>query len=163
MAISSSRCSFPTGERPSRRSPEIETGPLVRLTDEKKEKTRNFASLLRDPFEKDLMEYYVTGQLAMINASERRDQEDRRAGDDLGRRCVAGREVLPRDAHAEAVLVHRAVQLVRHVGADLGCRREDADARSRIVRCVKAAAMTISRARRARPNDSNPAQRGVDA
>ena len=28
-----------------------------------------FASLLRDPFEKELMEYYVTGQLALINAS----------------------------------------------------------------------------------------------
>jgi dipeptidyl aminopeptidase/acylaminoacyl peptidase len=59
----------PDGRKAEPKRPEIETGPLVRLTDEKKEKTRNFASLLRDPYEKDLMEYYVTGQLAMINAS----------------------------------------------------------------------------------------------
>ena len=59
----------PEGRKAEPKRPEIETGPLVRLTDEKKEKTRNFASLLRDPFEKELMEYYVTGQLAVINAS----------------------------------------------------------------------------------------------
>jgi dipeptidyl aminopeptidase/acylaminoacyl peptidase len=59
----------PDGRKAEPKRPEIETGPLVRLTDEKKEKTRNFASLLRDPFEKELMEYYVTGQLAVINAS----------------------------------------------------------------------------------------------
>ena len=60
---------IPDGRKAEPKRPEIETGPLVRLTDEKKEKTRNFASLLRDPFEKDLMEYYVTGQLAVINAA----------------------------------------------------------------------------------------------
>jgi dipeptidyl aminopeptidase/acylaminoacyl peptidase len=59
----------PDNRKAEPKRPEIETGPLVRLTDEKKEKTRNFASLLRDPFEKELMEYYVTGQLAMVNAS----------------------------------------------------------------------------------------------
>jgi dipeptidyl aminopeptidase/acylaminoacyl peptidase len=59
----------PDGRKAEPPRPAIETGPLVRLTDEKKEKTRTFASLLRDPYEKDLMEYYVTGQLATINAS----------------------------------------------------------------------------------------------
>jgi dipeptidyl aminopeptidase/acylaminoacyl peptidase len=60
---------IPDNRKAEPKRPEIEPGPLVRLTDEKKEKTRNFASLLRDPYEKELMEYYVTGQLAMINAS----------------------------------------------------------------------------------------------
>jgi dipeptidyl aminopeptidase/acylaminoacyl peptidase len=60
---------IPDGRKAEPKRPEIEPGPLVRLTDEKKEKTRNFASLLRDPYEKELMEYYVTGQLAVINAS----------------------------------------------------------------------------------------------
>jgi dipeptidyl aminopeptidase/acylaminoacyl peptidase len=60
---------IPDGRKAEPKKPAIETGPLVRLTDEKKEKTRNFASLLRDPFEKELMEYYVTGQLAVINVS----------------------------------------------------------------------------------------------
>jgi dipeptidyl aminopeptidase/acylaminoacyl peptidase len=48
--------------------PEIETGPLVRITDPAKNPQRMFASLLRDPFEKDLMKYYVTGQLALVDA-----------------------------------------------------------------------------------------------
>jgi len=60
---------IPDGRKAEPKRPAIETGPLVRLTDEKKEKTRNFASLLRDPFDKELLEYYVTGQLAMINAT----------------------------------------------------------------------------------------------
>jgi dipeptidyl aminopeptidase/acylaminoacyl peptidase len=60
---------IPDGRKAEPKRPAIETGPLVRLTDEKKEKTRNFASLLRDPFEKELMEYYITGQLAVINVS----------------------------------------------------------------------------------------------
>jgi len=60
---------IPDARKAEPKRPTIEAGPLVRLTDEKKEKTRNFASLLRDPFEKELMEYYVTGQLATINVS----------------------------------------------------------------------------------------------
>ena len=60
---------IPDGRKAEPQRPAIETGPLVRLTDEKIEKTRTFASLLRDPYEKDLMEYYVTGQLATINAN----------------------------------------------------------------------------------------------
>ncbi len=60
---------IPDARKAEPKRPAIEPGPLVRLTDEKKEKTRNFASLLRDPFEKELMEYYVTGQLATINVS----------------------------------------------------------------------------------------------
>ncbi|HEX5072628.1 MAG TPA: prolyl oligopeptidase family serine peptidase [Gemmatimonadaceae bacterium] len=60
---------IPDARKAEPKRPAIEPGPLVRLTDEKKEKTRNFASLLRDPFEKELMEYYVTGQLATIAVS----------------------------------------------------------------------------------------------
>jgi dipeptidyl aminopeptidase/acylaminoacyl peptidase len=48
--------------------PAVETGPLVRMTDGKKNKTRTYASLLRDPYERALMEYYVTGQLAVVDA-----------------------------------------------------------------------------------------------
>jgi len=60
---------IPDARKTEPKRPAIEPGPLVRLTDEKKEKTRNFAILLRDPFEKELMEYYLTGQLATINTS----------------------------------------------------------------------------------------------
>jgi dipeptidyl aminopeptidase/acylaminoacyl peptidase len=55
----------PRGAEPVR--PGIETGPQVRMTQGKKISTRNYASLLMDPFDKAQMEYYVTGQLAMID------------------------------------------------------------------------------------------------
>ncbi|MFP5355515.1 MAG: S9 family peptidase, partial [Gemmatimonadota bacterium] len=59
---------IPDGRRAEPKRPAIETGPLVRLTDSQRNKTRTYASLLRDQFEKDLMEYYVTGQLAVVDA-----------------------------------------------------------------------------------------------
>ena len=58
----------PDGRKAAPVRPAIETGPLVRITDGDKDKTRVYASLLRDPFERELMEYYVTGQLATIDA-----------------------------------------------------------------------------------------------
>jgi dipeptidyl aminopeptidase/acylaminoacyl peptidase len=48
--------------------PAIETGPLVRITEGVKNKERNYASLLRDPYEKELLEWYATGQLALVDA-----------------------------------------------------------------------------------------------
>lgn len=59
---------LPDGRKPEPKRPAIETGPLVRITDGDKNKTRTYASLLRDAFERELMEYYVTGQLAAVDA-----------------------------------------------------------------------------------------------
>ncbi len=59
---------LPDNRKPEPKRPEIETGPLVRMTNPgEKDKNRNYASLLRDPYEKDLLEYYTTGQLAVID------------------------------------------------------------------------------------------------
>jgi len=58
---------LPDGRKAEPKRPAIETGPLVRITDAQKNKTRTYASLLRDPYEKELMEYYVTGQLAAVD------------------------------------------------------------------------------------------------
>jgi dipeptidyl aminopeptidase/acylaminoacyl peptidase len=52
--------------------PAVAPGPLVRLwTDTVKSPQRNFASLLSDPFDQALMEYYTTGQLAVIDLRSR--------------------------------------------------------------------------------------------
>src|SRR5438067_4929996 len=59
----------PTNRGPAPVRPAVETGPIVRLTDGHKDKTRNYASLLRDPFEQRAMEYYITGQLALVDAT----------------------------------------------------------------------------------------------
>ncbi|HWG54566.1 MAG TPA: prolyl oligopeptidase family serine peptidase [Gemmatimonadaceae bacterium] len=48
--------------------PAIATGPEVRMTDGKKDKTRVYATLLQGPHDAALLEYYITGQLALINA-----------------------------------------------------------------------------------------------
>ncbi|MEO6878518.1 MAG: prolyl oligopeptidase family serine peptidase, partial [Gemmatimonadaceae bacterium] len=48
--------------------PAIETGPLVRTSDDGKVlQNRNYASLLRDQYDKDLLDYYTMGQLALID------------------------------------------------------------------------------------------------
>ncbi|MEO6446369.1 MAG: prolyl oligopeptidase family serine peptidase [Gemmatimonadaceae bacterium] len=57
----------PEPRRSAPKRPEIETGPLVRITDSDKNKTRIYASLIRDPFEKEQLEYYTTGQLASVD------------------------------------------------------------------------------------------------
>ena len=48
--------------------PVVATGPRVQLwTDGKPSPQRNFYSLLEEPYDGDLMEWYVTGQLAVID------------------------------------------------------------------------------------------------
>ena len=48
--------------------PAVETGPLVRTSEAgKMQQNRNYASLLRDPYDKDLLDYYTMGQLALID------------------------------------------------------------------------------------------------
>src|SRR5687768_6458137 len=48
--------------------PAIATGPRVQVwTEGKQSPQRTFFSLLEEPYEKDLMEWYVTGQLAVID------------------------------------------------------------------------------------------------
>ena len=62
----------PDGRGPEPVAPAIATGPRVRLwTDTLKSPQRNFASLLTEPFDQTLMEYYVTGQLAAIDVRSR--------------------------------------------------------------------------------------------
>jgi dipeptidyl aminopeptidase/acylaminoacyl peptidase len=48
--------------------PAVETGPLVRTSEQGKVlQNRNYASLLRDPYDKELLDYYTMGQLALID------------------------------------------------------------------------------------------------
>ena len=58
----------PDDRKPEPKKPEIASGPRVtEWLDSVKSPQRNFASLLEDPFEMDLLEYYVTGQLAVVD------------------------------------------------------------------------------------------------
>jgi len=58
----------PDGRKPEPKKPEIATGPQVRLwQDGIKDPERNYASLLQDPWEMEMLEYYTTGQIALID------------------------------------------------------------------------------------------------
>jgi dipeptidyl aminopeptidase/acylaminoacyl peptidase len=58
---------IPDNRGPEPKAPAIETGPLVRTSDGRILENRNYASLLRDPHDKDLLDYYTLGQLAAID------------------------------------------------------------------------------------------------
>ena len=60
----------PDGRGAEPQHPAIETGPQVRLVGDAKNKTRTYReyALLHDPHEQAQLEYYTTGQLALIDA-----------------------------------------------------------------------------------------------
>jgi dipeptidyl aminopeptidase/acylaminoacyl peptidase len=59
---------IPEPRAPQPQKPVIATGPEVRVwMDGKPSPQRNFWSLLEEPFDKELMEWYATGQVAMID------------------------------------------------------------------------------------------------
>ena len=60
---------LPEGRKPPPVRPAIATGPEVRITDGQKDKTRVYATLLQTPYDEALLEYYITGQLAVIDAA----------------------------------------------------------------------------------------------
>jgi dipeptidyl aminopeptidase/acylaminoacyl peptidase len=60
----------PEGRGAEPQHPAIETGPMVRIVGATKNKTRTYRdySLLQDPHQQAQLEYYTTGQLAVIDA-----------------------------------------------------------------------------------------------
>jgi dipeptidyl aminopeptidase/acylaminoacyl peptidase len=61
---------LPDGRGAEPQHPAIETGPQVRIVGDAKNKTRTYReyALLHDPHEQAQLEYYTTGQLAVIDA-----------------------------------------------------------------------------------------------
>ena len=61
---------LPDGRGAEPQHPAIETGPQVRMVGDAKNKTRTYRdyALLHDPHEQAQLEYYTTGQLALIDA-----------------------------------------------------------------------------------------------
>jgi dipeptidyl aminopeptidase/acylaminoacyl peptidase len=62
---------LPDGRPAEPKRPAVETGPLVRNSDGRVLKNRNYASLLRDQYDKDLLDYYTRGQLALIDVKSK--------------------------------------------------------------------------------------------
>jgi dipeptidyl aminopeptidase/acylaminoacyl peptidase len=53
------------------REPALAPGPMVRTNENNKLKTRTYADLVMTPYEKTLLEYHTTGQLAVIDVKSR--------------------------------------------------------------------------------------------
>ncbi|HYW31212.1 MAG TPA: prolyl oligopeptidase family serine peptidase [Gemmatimonas sp.] len=53
------------------REPTIAPTPMVRVNENNKLKTRTYADLVQTPYEKDLLAYHMTGQLAVIDVKSR--------------------------------------------------------------------------------------------
>jgi dipeptidyl aminopeptidase/acylaminoacyl peptidase len=56
----------PANQGPAPVEPAAPPTPLIRITSEEENSLRTYASLLRDPHEQELLEYYTTGQLVRI-------------------------------------------------------------------------------------------------
>jgi dipeptidyl aminopeptidase/acylaminoacyl peptidase len=61
---------------PDRRSPRplppaVPTGPQVKFTEDGENLLRNYASLMKTPYDEQLLEWHVTGQLALVNVNSR--------------------------------------------------------------------------------------------
>jgi dipeptidyl aminopeptidase/acylaminoacyl peptidase len=61
----------PDGRGAEPAPPAVATEPIVRVNDNNKLKTRTYASLLTTPYDKTLLTYYSTGQLAVIDVRSR--------------------------------------------------------------------------------------------
>ncbi len=58
------------GEPPVK--PTVPTGPQVRITTPETNRIRTYPDLIEGPYEKELLEYYNTGQLAVVDVQSRR-------------------------------------------------------------------------------------------
>ena len=61
----------PDGRAAMPPAPSAPTGPTVKLADSEKNRLRTFASLMSTTYEKDLLEWHATGQLALIDVATR--------------------------------------------------------------------------------------------
>lgn len=61
----------PDARGPEPKESTIATGPMVRTNENNKLKTRTYPDLVMSPYEKSLLEYHMTGQLAVIDLKTR--------------------------------------------------------------------------------------------
>lgn len=57
----------PAGQGAAPQPPAVPTTPIVRVTSGEENELRTYPSLLKDPYEADLLEHYTTGQLVRID------------------------------------------------------------------------------------------------
>lgn len=61
----------PDNRGPEPKEPALAAGPMVRMNEGTKLKTRTYADLVMTPYEKELVAYHMNGQLAVVNVKTR--------------------------------------------------------------------------------------------
>jgi dipeptidyl aminopeptidase/acylaminoacyl peptidase len=61
---------LPDNRRPMPAAPAAPMGPTVKIADADKNRLRTFPSLMATPYEKDLLEWHATGQVALIDVQK---------------------------------------------------------------------------------------------
>ncbi len=64
---------IPRNRRPRPLPAPVPTGPQVKLTEDGENRLRTYASLLATPYDEELLEWHVTGQLAVLDVESRRE------------------------------------------------------------------------------------------
>ena len=92
---------LPEDRGPAPVKPAVPTTPQVRITNPGENSIRTYADLLEGPFEKELLEYYTTGQLAVVQVDNRSEQR-------LGRNAmISGVSVSPDGMYAQVTAMQR--------------------------------------------------------
>ena len=138
---------IPDGRAAMPMAPAAPSGPQVKVADDAdKNRLRTFPSLMSTPYDFQLLEWHATGQVVLIDvARARRAAREGQGAEDGARgrlkkigqpemvrvaRPLARRQIRPRHAHDQALLVRRAGQQLRVGRRSVGPRRQG-DGRAR--------------------------------
>ena len=119
---------FPPDGRTARPlPPPVPAGPEILLgMDAEKNRLRTFPSLMSTPYDFQLLEWHATGQIGIVDVATGAVTKFGTPAMITAVRHVARRQVRARDAHDQAVLVHRADEQLRIDRGDLGRDRQGA-------------------------------------
>ena len=95
----------PEGRTPMPPAPAVPDGPTVKIADSDKNRLRTFPSLMSTTYEKQLLEWHATGQVALIDVQKGVVKKVGRPVMVRSIDAVARRQIPARDADAQAVLL----------------------------------------------------------
>lgn len=124
----------PDNRGPEPKEPPLATGPMVRMNEGTKLKTRTYADLVMTPYEKALVAYHMNGQLAVVNAKTRAVKKIGAPG------LIRGIDASPDGRYFKVTFVEQPFSYVLQVN-EFGTRDVVLDASGTVVRDVSKRAM----------------------
>ena len=124
----------PDNRGPEPKEPPLATGPMVRMNEGTKLKTRTYADLVMTPYEKALVAYHMNGQLAVVNAKTRAVKKIGAPG------LIRGIDASPDGRFFKVTFVEQPFSYVLQVN-EFGTRDVVLDASGTVVRDVSKRAM----------------------